>query len=152
MKFTADQFLAEANHHANELAEMLEDAAEMALLREQAKGAQGEVVAWMCETVNGYTAFSLDGKFPHNVGKVVPLYTAPRAAVPDDAEAVAACLGDDASEMLDANPEDERALNMQRAASIIDAMLSAAPSDKQLRCSGHAERAYGGEQGERHEN
>lgn len=51
----------------------------------------------------------------------------PAAGVPDDAEAVSACLGDDAAAMLEANPEDERALNMQRAAQIIEAMLSAAP-------------------------
>lgn len=49
------------------------------------------------------------------------------ARVPDDAEAVSACLGDDASAMLDANPDDERALNMQRASQIIDAMLDAEP-------------------------
>lgn len=42
-----------------------------------------------------------------------------RDAVPDDAEAVAACLGDDAAAMLDENDEDERAISMQRAAEII---------------------------------
>lgn len=45
-------------------------------------------------------------------------------ALPDDAEAVVACLGDDAAEMLGENPEDERALNMQRAAEIIDARMT----------------------------
>ena len=49
------------------------------------------------------------------------------ARVPDDAEAVCACLGDDAAAMLDANPEDERALTMWRAAHIIEAMLADAP-------------------------
>lgn len=52
---------------------------------------------------------------------------AERARVPADAEAVSACLGDDAAAMLETNAEDERALNMQRAAQIIDSMLSAAP-------------------------
>ena len=58
------------------------------------------------------------------------LYTATpaeRVRVPADAEAVSACLGDDAAAMLETNAEDERALNMQRAAQIIDAMISAAP-------------------------
>jgi len=50
--------------------------------------------------------------------------------MPDDSEAVSACLGDDAAAMLDRNAEDERALNMQRAAQIIDAMLAAAPGTK----------------------
>lgn len=37
----------------------------------------------------------------------------------DEVEEVAACLGDDAAAMLDENPEDERALNMQRAAELL---------------------------------
>ena len=40
----------------------------------------------------------------------------------DEVEEVAACLGDDAAAMLDENPEDERALNMQRAAELLTAM------------------------------
>ena len=41
----------------------------------------GEPVAWMCETLNGYVAFSRDGKFPCNAGKVTALYTHPAAPV-----------------------------------------------------------------------
>ena len=38
---------------------------------------------------------------------------------PDEVEEVIACLGDDAAAMLNENPEDERALNMQRAADLL---------------------------------
>ncbi|MBA0394911.1 hypothetical protein D7U98_05765 [Stenotrophomonas maltophilia] len=60
-------------------------------------------------------------------GEYLPLFRQPphAMALPEDAEEVSASLGDDAAAMLDANPEDERALNMQRAAEILDAQINA---------------------------
>lgn len=59
-------------------------------------------------------------------------------AVPEDIEAIVACLGDDAATLLDENPECEIAANMLAAAKALEA-LSATPSpppaeqpDKQL--------------------
>ena len=43
----------------------------------------------------------------------------------DEVEEVVACLGDDAAAMLDENPEDERALNMQRAAELLTELQAA---------------------------
>lgn len=101
---------------------------------------RGEAVAWAWKS-DGMTGWALGHckptpdnthKFHERNTVVRPLVfgdtaPSPAAGVPDDAEAVSACLGDDAAAMLEANSEDERALNMQRAAQIIEAMLSAAP-------------------------
>lgn len=46
----------------------------------------------------------------------------------DDVESVAACLGDDASQLREENDEDERAANMDRAASMLTWMLLTHPA------------------------
>lgn len=45
----------------------------------------------------------------------------------EDVEAVVACLGDDAAQLREENSEDERAANMDRAASILTWMLLTHP-------------------------
>jgi hypothetical protein len=46
----------------------------------------------------------------------------------EDVEAVAACLGDDAAQLREENDEDERAANMDRAASMLTWMLLTHPA------------------------
>jgi hypothetical protein len=54
----------------------------------------------------------------------------------DDIEAVISCLGDDAAQLRDENPEDERADNMDRAASMLTVFAmreyAAAPAVAQM--------------------
>ena len=46
----------------------------------------------------------------------------------EDVEAVVACLGDDAAQLQQGNDEDERAANMDRAASMLTWMLLTHPA------------------------
>lgn len=46
----------------------------------------------------------------------------------EDVDAVAACLGDDAAQLREENDEDERATNMDRAASMLTWMLLTHPA------------------------
>lgn len=120
------------------------------LVREQAKGARGEMrhVAEVADINASALCAVVDIRSPNVlvIGDRLYLHPAPRAAAPDELPEIQVCqtyMGEPVSPEMAAYHE---GWNDCRAA-----MLSAAPSDKQLRCYGHAERDYGGEQGERHE-
>ncbi|MNW02981.1 hypothetical protein D3C71_1988480 [compost metagenome] len=69
------------------------------------------------------TDASANGGSEHCQDRVADIEGRPRPEPEvDEVEEVAACLGDDAAAMLDENPEDERALNMQRAAELLGEM------------------------------
>lgn len=68
----------------------------------------------------------------------------------EEIEEVIACLDDDAVTLLDKNSEDERAINMQRAAAMIQVLSQAEPplSEAQIEAGARSEQFWGRTLGE----
>jgi hypothetical protein len=65
---------------------------------------------------------------PYQEYRQVPVAPTVEAFDRQDVEAVTACLGDDAAQLRQDNEEDERAANMDRAASMLTWMLLTHPT------------------------